>query len=67
MLSRNTLIGTSDILEELRRAHDAAEDHKAECAQQLRWLLRELRFANIQLPFPEQLRVEDLQRQLGAW
>jgi hypothetical protein len=66
-MSRGTIASISDQLEELKRRLDRAEDRAAARERELRWLLRELRFARIQLPIAEQQRVKELQIRLGAW
>jgi len=66
-MPRNTRSVISDRLEELRARLDRAEDRAAAHARDLRWVLRELRFANIRLPITEQQRIEELQIRLGAW
>jgi hypothetical protein len=67
MIPRNTPAVIPDSLEDLRARLDRAEDRAAAHARDLRWILRELRFANIRLPITEQQRIEELQIRLGAW
>jgi hypothetical protein len=52
---------------ELVRRLEAAEDREAARKTQLKWVLPELRFARVRLPIAEQQRIDDLQRELGAW
>jgi hypothetical protein len=66
-MSRNTRDVILDRLEELKDRLDRAEDRAAACEHDLRWVLRELRFARVQLPLPKQLRIEELQIRLEAW
>jgi len=52
---------------DLKRRLEAAEDREAYREKQLYRVLRELRLMCVKLPIAQQLMVEELQRELGAW
>ena len=52
---------------DLKRRLEAAEDREAYREKQPYRVLRELRLMCVKLPIAQQLMVEELQRELGAW
>jgi hypothetical protein len=65
-MPRNTRDVISEQLAELNQCLERTKDREAARESELRWLLRELRFARVRLPITEQLRIEELQQRLGV-